>query len=180
MTRLSVRAVELQIIISAMKLSFSKGDKIATKGKTTSLLTSRKMQFELSHVLPILAHLTFFFHLLIQSGSLDATTKAHSGWKGENWLFLVPLGLECNPGKIKWYISHKKLSGFEFFIALLKLTSIFFPNLGFECRLQKKKVNKKGTFFNYRVFRNGLSYFGSLDCQQGLSFCLKMGHVHVL
>ena len=71
MTRLSVRAVELQIIISAMKLSFSKGDKIATKGKTTSLLTSRKMQFELSHVLPILAHLTFLFHLLIQSRSQE-------------------------------------------------------------------------------------------------------------
>ena len=71
MTRLSIRAVELQLIISAMKLSFSKGDKIATKGKTTSLLTSRKMQFELSHVLPILAHLTFLFHLLIQSRSQE-------------------------------------------------------------------------------------------------------------
>ena len=30
-----------------------------------------KMQFELSHVLPILAHLTFLFHLLIQSRSQE-------------------------------------------------------------------------------------------------------------
>ena len=31
----------------------------------------------------------------------------------------------------------------------------------------------------YRVFGNGLIYFGSLDFQQGQSFWLKMGNVHV-
>ena len=33
--------------------------------------------------------------------------------------------------------------------------------------------------FIYRVFGNGLLYFGSLDFQQGQSFWLKMENVHV-
>ena len=37
-----------------------------------------------------------------------------------------------------------------------------------------------GCIRNYRVFRSALTYFGGLDCQQGLPFWLKMGHVHVL